>query len=608
MADALGHFLLLGLFASAAIVEAVEELIVGQGGLPWTQVVEESAFFSVTADSIWLQGASEGQNLGLDIMERGGRVLLAAAPRNAGGASSFVEIPELARMLDGNRGTAFNPDEAGVSRDAEIYIDLGAPFRIVWVRLFPRLDSDHQSLFLQSFDLGIHNGKRPLEALEGIQSLAYRSLMYFSLNLPNEKSVVDWPGQRQVTGIRDARYIRLRPLSGLPWEIAELEIYTDGKAPEGTFLSQPLLVHRGSPIWGRVRYEDGAIAALPIEVRARTGPDSVPLHYFAKTGVGGDVERVSRQFWERSDGRGPVKPNPLWTTWQVLNDGVVQASHEHRYIQFELRTLKPGVLVRRLVFEYDVQPLVDRLAAEIRPALIDPGIETLFTLSMRVDLNRGRGDTGFRHIELVTPAEILAVDSVLVNDRASIFTPDIKEGGFAVHLWRRVDQDGVVRIVFRGRVYAAATPFVVRVFDRRFVQGHEETVSQFAEEEGTGPESTGIPLVVWLRSGQVPLLDVLTPPNSVLTPNGDGVNDVFSLEINIFKLTRPGIVLFEIFDLAGNRVAHGAAEHSQGQFVRLWDGRGSNGQKVSPGLYLYRIRMETDAGTTKRQGLVSVLY
>ena len=44
------------------------------------------------------------------------------------------------------------------------------------------------------------------------------------------------------------------------------------------------------------------------------------------------------------------------------------------------------------------------------------------------------------------------------------------------------------------------------------------------------------------------------PATRVLTPNGDGVNDVTAIAFDLFKLTRATLATVEIFDLGGRRL------------------------------------------------------
>ena len=55
------------------------------------------------------------------------------------------------------------------------------------------------------------------------------------------------------------------------------------------------------------------------------------------------------------------------------------------------------------------------------------------------------------------------------------------------------------------------------------------------------------------------------------------------------------------------RQGYAGADQS-GRFARIWDGRDQAGFTVEPGVYLYQVQVEADAGIFRRQGLVSIAY
>jgi len=87
------------------------------------------------------------------------------------------------------------------------------------------------------------------------------------------------------------------------------------------------------------------------------------------------------------------------------------------------------------------------------------------------------------------------------------------------------------------------------------------------------------------------------------------------LEIDMGRTVTDGLVLspspqvFAIYDLTGRQVRQGyAGADESGRFVRIWDARDAAGERVPPGLYIYRVEVQADAETMSRQGLVSVAY
>ena len=615
---------LIAVFLIVADVGAQKRLVVGPGGMAWTEVWESSAFVEVADDSVWIWDADPGQNLGPGTLARGGGIYVAETREVEVGLGEFDEekvlLPEVRAveaMIDGDESTAFNPAEVNLKAGIEVYVDLGGTFRINRVRVFPRLDSEHLKLFPQTFELGLGGLLLPLSSTNALLGQRYGFLIRYAITRPNDRAIVDWPGIRQVTGTREARYLRFQPLSDIPWEIAELEIYTDGIVPTGEFASMPLLASSGAPVWGQVRHEGGkSLDDLPVVLQTRTGPDEEPLHYYIQTGA--RVRRVNREVWEVIEDipgaaeKGPVVPNPEWSQWETVVDGVIPSPSPRRFLQFRVRLLEAGARLERLVFDYSTPPLAGQVQAEISPTVVDAGRETPFVLSLQMRRLEKGSDTGFRFIEIQTLAEIIGVDSVRVDDRPVVFTADTRsEGGIGINLWERLLQDGsFVQIFFRGRLFVDGTRFQVRALDRRYLaEGEEDTVYQYAQEGDVEPLSLGAALAVRLSDDDSHLVAGVATRGAAFSPNDDGINDFFTLAYSLLKLTRPAPVFFEIFDLSGNLLRRGyAGEDVSGRFVRLWNGRDDAGNKVAPGLYIYRMQVEADAGTVSRQGVVGVVH
>ncbi|HIL10430.1 MAG TPA: hypothetical protein EYG11_17145, partial [Candidatus Latescibacteria bacterium] len=145
----------------------------------------------------------------------------------------------------------------------------------------------------------------------------------------------------------------------------------------------------------------------------------------------------------------------------------------------------------------------------------------------------------------------------------------------------------------------------------RLVDGQLLNVRQSAREEDVDPLSLGGSLVVRVKDeqGELPLVDQFRVSGGAFTPNGDGSNDEFVLSYALLKLTQPATASLDIYDLGGRRVRHVASEPMiSGRRSQVWDGRSEEGGRVLPGLYLWRLRLEADAGAVERQGVVGVAY
>jgi hypothetical protein len=617
--------LTIAVLALAARLAAVEQLVVGDGGLSFLDARETSNRLSVLTDSIWIWDIEDGQNIAEQVLQRGGAVFpVVVRQADFGPSVQLPFAPSLENIVDGDAKTSFSPAEIGLENQLDLYIDLGGHYGVEQIRFFPRLDAEHRDDYLQAFQLG-HN--REDLSVEGnskgqIIEAAYSFLINANVNSPNNQSIVIWPRPNQATDEKEMRYVRIRTLNERPWEIAEVEIIANGDMPSGEYISTVLEVRNAAPVWGRLLVNGQDPSEWPIIVQTRTGPDLEPRHYYATSAISGELERIDRVFWESFDtlpatpfspSRGPIVDNPFWSPWETVDLGVIVSPPE-RFIQFRVQLLRPGSKIEQLTFEFTSRPLAQELKAEIAPVATEPGIDTGFTLSLsarRVKDLPGEGESGFRFLEVLSPTEIVAIDSVLIQDRPSFFDAEITPGrGFTLHFLERIaPAASFVQVFFRGRVFVDGTTFRVRALDRRSTGTVEEDVYQFARAGDVDQRTPGGSLSVRLADRNNLLVDELTQRTVAFTPNGDRVNDYLELSYNLLKLTQAAPVFFEIYDLAGRKVQRGyISEDLSGSFLRLWDGRATDGELVPPGTYLYQVQVESDDGVQARQGVVNVVY
>lgn len=120
---------------------------------------------------------------------------------------------------------------------------------------------------------------------------------------------------------------------------------------------------------------------------------------------------------------------------------------------------------------------------------------------------------------------------------------------------------------------------------------------------------TAVPTI--LVSGHALLEDLDISP--VISPNGDGVNDVARIGFTILHLLDRRPVHVRIYDLSGQWVGEpepveeGTGSPS-GRLTFTWDGRDRGGRVVRSGIYLCRVEVEADAGTVARMGVLHVAY
>ena len=574
--------------------QAMDSLVVGmgQGDRNWIQIMDSSRYVSFAQDSIWLWDMEPGSNLARGIGARRGVALLGTRKAEDGQV-----------IYDGDVSTALDPDQfPEIERTTPLMVYLGGSFRVNRIRLYPRLDRINKHRFLQEFKVST----RPCAG--NSDELLFR----FWPSNPNTETVVD----RRFAS-RDACYVVITPTTHREWEIAELEVYSEGTALEGVFVSKALSTSRDAPLWGKVHGDGGRISQMVV-VQTRTGPDPDPVFYYLK--MGDELSRGSKVSWYSNApiSRGPIKPNPAWSPWETLDSGgAVRSPSQRKYIQFRVKMPEPGVCLKQLVFEYAYPPLVQDLVAEVNPPLVKGGEKTEFTLSMEVYLKtKGSGvhpaDSGFRQFQIITGAQIHSVERVLIDDRKVAFSWTRDPEGFTVNLWRRVVQDGsFIQVVFQGAILRDQTRFEVRVLDQRSTEQGLKTAYQFAREGDVEPPSPEGRLLVGLEEREGETIRVITrvAVSSVFTPNGDGVNDEFALGYTLLKLMHPVPVLVEIYDLSGRCVRQVfTGEETIGSHGHVWDGRDGSGAMVPPGLYVYNLQVETGKGTECQVGVIGVIY
>ena len=109
-------------------------------------------------------------------------------------------------------------------------------------------------------------------------------------------------------------------------------------------------------------------------------------------------------------------------------------------------------------------------------------------------------------------------------------------------------------------------------------------------------------------SEELDVLSALDVGSTVVTPNGDGLNDTFELAYSLLGVQASQVV-FEIYDLRGRKVRTiSTVSRSEGRYVEEWDGRGEGMGRVAPGLYLARLSVETDAGDFTHTRTIAVAY
>ncbi len=322
---------------------------------------------------------------------------------------------------------------------------------------------------------------------------------------------------------------------------------------------------------------------------------------------------------------------------------IIVSPGPRRYLQFKLEYSSEDLFSAKgvcgLSFDYYSPALAEEIAAEISPRQAPLGETTQFSLALSPHFRPGV-DQGFSAVEITTPVKVISVQQVQVEradgtrfqadfSDAALTGAPVSRGDFGIELVEdhrfqisfpslgpsqlRAGELALIRVDFTCVVLRPGTAFAVRALP--------------AGPDGLPQEAIGANLLA-LHSGgagevlvrnqnnlvvQVPtegdlIINAAAVPR-VFTPNGDLINDTVRLGFDITSLTSGAEVSVSIFDLAGSLVRQVyAGSDRNGRYVRTWNGTDDRGQVAPPGIYIYRITVDADAGHEELSGTVAVVY
>ena len=386
----------------------------------------------------------------------------------------------------------------------------------------------------------------------------------------------------------------------------ELQIFGEGY-PQRVMLSSPLIDLGGDKQVHAIRWRADAPAGTRVEVRSRTGNDlQMDITYHDKNGRVVTERRYDKlipSFKGRIDTA--LSPGANWSPWSklYLQPGEPFASpspRQYAELNIALVSEQPdvGAALDWLEIEFG-DPVAQEVVGEIFPVEVQPGERTEFAYYIRPQQVAGRG---FDHLEVESSAPIEFVE-VLVEGEVVEATPTPTEGGLAIALAAPVKSRQLVELRFAGTVFVDATRF-----DAFIAQGSADALLRQRVDAGDAySEVVSSTNAVRLPVGARLLANVGMGPLA-LTPNGDGINDALMVEFDLVNVLAARWIGLRVFDLAGRLVWVREEEGEAGGRAWVWDGRGSWGAQVTPGLYVAELRVEGDEESYSRRRVVAVAY
>ncbi len=413
-----------------------------------------------------------------------------------------------------------------------------------------------------------------------------------------------------------------------PWEIAEFEIYGAGFASEASYVTELISLDDFSSL-GELTWGGEAPDGARVDLSMRTGDDTTPDIFWrwdyqrggSRTRLGVDGEPMDRfdYFDDLSDGEkaGITPDKDNWEFWSPplefdrFRAGLV-GTKPRRYVQiradFISNLAAAGGRLDFLQFEVSSPPLASQILAEIVPLEAPLGEVVKFTYKLKPSITEG-SDLGFNGIQIFTPLAPASVDTLrfantvleqgeftLVPHDGESFMVQLPEG------MEFVDRE-VIDVVFHTAVFKVGTVFNARVFNsdqpgevrQRVTVGDADPLVD-SSSLSVVPSDIGKKVITALR---------VAP----LTPNNDQANDMLSIEYDLVNLDDNVPVTIGVYTLAGTQVADIPVTTSgSGRWTETWNGIGRGGDLVPPGLYVLRLKVDSDTEEVAELATFPVVY
>jgi len=508
------------------------------------------------------------------------------------------------------------------SRCRLIRFDLGGAFFISHIRFSPtprRLNS----FFPKAFRVGANDGN-PLKKGDRDMQLRWTyTKEFFDWDLWTERLENTEPIVEIQLPPEPVQHLVFEAALG-KWEIAEFEIFGTGAPPFANYVSK--IIDLGGPASiGEFTWVGEQNEGVPVGLTVRSGTTPDPNTYWRETFRGSETSRftatgepLTRAAYFKlplAQRAGVTQDKQHWDDWAPVfqfedRRSELGTSRPHQFVQmkvdFQAVPGRAGSRLDYLQFAVTQPPMASGVTAEITPAVVEAGKSTLFSYRIAPDLSTG---AGFNVIEIRTPRQP-RVEEVMINDGVAdweLIRED--EGGLAVRI-PKVDETNPVRsieVVFEAEVFRFGTEFsgTVSDSDRPF------EVPQRITPGNADDLIDSNTLRVGLKNTGQDVIGSLSLSSPVVTPNNDGANDQVVIQYDLINLDETGgsTAMLELYTLDGRLVTVLSKQAaSSGRLPFTWDGTDGSGIALPPGVYLLRLRVDTDNDTSTALRAISVAY
>ena len=513
-------------------------------------------------------------------------------------------------LSDDNEETIWRVTRDRRPDGTSLVIDLGAVLPID--RIVFRGGSDS---FLRAYELFVHDGN-PANLRNGAP-VAFVNRVGGNFEQDDPVIEVEIP-------LQFVRFVRLISRTTQEFTITDAEVFGDGFAPTGDYLSE--IINLGAPAnIGLIELAAQTDEATGVILQTRSGSVPDPSVYYRKTEVFQGEDRAEERILPvgsaaaleeyddlfRAD-KGRIEDNIVeWSPWSAPYEdltGEFLSPGNRQYVQFRLffssEDATRGASVESFNFEFSVPTLADQVVGEVWPAEVTLGEVESFDYYIASTF--GATNSGFDRIEIQTPfpADLRDVE---LNGAAIPFeridTGDDTRITLQLTQDRVATSNDVIRVGFDALVTVYGTTFFGKVSDTGTDELGQDVVPGDAN---VLIESDRLSVQGRLRSE---LILELKRSTGAFTPNGDGINDELNITYVLLRALAAVPVELTVHDLTGRHV-RSLVEGGQvnGPQNVAWDGRDGGGKLVPPGIYLVRLQIDTDTGAEERSLAVGVAY
>ena len=542
--------------------------------------------------------------------------------------TGFTLDDKINPIADGDQ-TTFYEELQPIERDHTVFgtdflFDLGGLFPIRQVRFYPPPGKENR--VVEAALVATSNGREDPRSVP-IRHRFQSRLHGFGIVLDivgeieeNKQPVVeiDLPGD-------PIRYLLLhtQPQEQI-WEIAEVEIFTEGYIPTAFYRSN--IIDLGVPSnLGWIRWSGRQDLEARVDIRAQSGEDDDPNLYWRRTfrgdeevTFGTDGRELTRGSYDRLElaQRGDITHDTdNWEIWSSAYDFAdslrmhFSAAKPHQFVQFEVdftSVFLDGGRLNYLEFAVSPRQITD-LVGEVSPARAELATPTPFTYAVRPIIEAGDGSFDRLDLRLIG-GRIDQVAQVRIGGLVVEHEVMDTEADRVVVGFPRIDsgQSGeLLEVMVSGEIFRFGAIFAGTALDSEIPEDVGQRIRPGDATEVL--DSNGF-LVQSIAPGEDILGGLLLDPPA-FTPNGDGINDGVAIVYDLFKVTASVPVQVGIWDLSGRLVREVYVGQDQvGRHTRIWDGRATEGALVPPGIYICKVETDAEDGADRWTGIISVAY